>query len=241
MPTYEYECQACGHNMEAVQRITESPLIECPACHQPRLQRLISATSFQLKGAAPRPVGPVLADMAKGVDADFTRVTLDCPGLAKAPFLELYAVRDGEPGVRLVSACKVDAAGYRAVLVDRGFVAQSISARPPVDAADTTPFSLTGVFRKPDKPSFVTPPNDVAGNHWYWRDHAAMAKALRTSAPAPQVLMAETPTNPDWKALVPAPVPADIPNRHLEYALTWFGLAAALARHGKGQRRLRRE
>ncbi|HQP21569.1 MAG TPA: SURF1 family protein, partial [Phenylobacterium sp.] len=121
------------------------------------------------------------------------------------------------------------AAGYRAVLVDRGFVAQSISARPPVDAADTTPFSLTGVFRKPDKPSFVTPPNDVAGNHWYWRDHAAMAKALRTSAPAPQVLMAETPTNPDWKALVPAPVPADIPNRHLEYALTWFGLAAALA------------
>ncbi len=182
-----------------------------------------------LQSAAPRPVGPVLADMAKGGDADFTRVTLYCPGLSKAPFLELYAVRDGEPGVRLVSACKVDAAGYRAVLVDRGFVDQSISARPPVDAADTTPFSLTGVFRKPDKPSFVTPPNDVAGNHWYWRDHAAMAKALRTSAPAPQVLMAETPTNPDWKALVPAPVPADIPNRHLEYALTWFGLAAALA------------
>lgn len=50
MPTYEYECQACGHNMEAVQRITESPLIECPACQKPRLQRLISATSFQLKG-----------------------------------------------------------------------------------------------------------------------------------------------------------------------------------------------
>lgn len=182
-----------------------------------------------LQSAPARPVGPVLADMAKGGDADFTRVTLDCPGLAKAPFLELYAVRDGEPGVRLVSACKVDAAGYGAVLVDRGFVAQSVSARPPVDPADRTPFALTGVFRKPDKPSFVTPPNDVGGDHWYWRDHPAMAKALGAGPPAPQVLMAETATNPDWKALVPAPVPADIPNRHLEYALTWFGLAAALA------------
>ena len=40
--------------------------------------------------------------------------------------------------------------------------------------------------------------------------------------------MAETPTNPEWAALVPAPIPAEIANRHLEYALTWYGLAAAL-------------
>lgn len=50
MPIYEYECQACGRQMEAQQRITESPLVDCPTCHQPRLQRLISATSFTLKG-----------------------------------------------------------------------------------------------------------------------------------------------------------------------------------------------
>jgi putative FmdB family regulatory protein len=50
MPTYEYECQACGRQMEAVQRITEPPLVDCPACNQPRLQRLISGTSFILKG-----------------------------------------------------------------------------------------------------------------------------------------------------------------------------------------------
>ena len=47
--------------------------------------------------------------------------------------------------------------------------------------------------------------------------------------PAPVFLMAETSTNPGWQALVPAPLPAEITNRHLEYALTWFGLAAALA------------
>lgn len=50
MPTYEYECQACGHKLEAFQRITETPLVDCPACQKPRLQRLISATAFQLKG-----------------------------------------------------------------------------------------------------------------------------------------------------------------------------------------------
>jgi surfeit locus 1 family protein len=55
-----------------------------------------------------------------------------------------------------------------------------------------------------------------------------MAKALNAPAPAPVFLFAETPTNPELPALVPAPLPGEIPNRHLEYALTWFGLAAAL-------------
>ena len=42
-------------------------------------------------------------------------------------------------------------------------------------------------------------------------------------------LLAETSSNPDWAALKPAPLPAEIPNNHLQYVLTWFGLAAALA------------
>jgi surfeit locus 1 family protein len=40
--------------------------------------------------------------------------------------------------------------------------------------------------------------------------------------------MAETSSNPEWQALKPAPLPVDIPNDHLQYALTWFGLAGAL-------------
>jgi putative FmdB family regulatory protein len=50
MPTYEYRCQSCAHELEAFQSIKDAPLTECPACRQPRLERLISATSFQLKG-----------------------------------------------------------------------------------------------------------------------------------------------------------------------------------------------
>lgn len=50
MPIYEYRCQACGHELEATQRIVESPLTLCPACNQPTLERLISMSSFHLKG-----------------------------------------------------------------------------------------------------------------------------------------------------------------------------------------------
>lgn len=50
MPTYEYRCQECAHELEAFQSIKDAPLADCPACGKPRLERLISATSFQLKG-----------------------------------------------------------------------------------------------------------------------------------------------------------------------------------------------
>ena len=50
MPTYEYQCQACGHQLEAFQRITESALKDCPACNKPSLERLISGGAFHLKG-----------------------------------------------------------------------------------------------------------------------------------------------------------------------------------------------
>ena len=43
MPTYEYECDACGHRMDAFQSITESPLRKCPACGRLKLRRLIGA------------------------------------------------------------------------------------------------------------------------------------------------------------------------------------------------------
>ncbi len=50
MPYYEYRCEACNHEIEAKQRITDAPLVECPACGTDGLKRLISATSFVLKG-----------------------------------------------------------------------------------------------------------------------------------------------------------------------------------------------
>lgn len=181
-----------------------------------------------LKTTPAQPAASVLDAARRGADVDFRRVAADCPGLGGAPFLEIYSLRAGQVGSRLISACALKAGAYGTLLVDRGFVADTISARPPSDGSDRTPLTVTGVLRVPEPANFVTPPNEPAANRWYSRDLAAMAAALGAPAPAPLMLMAETATNPDWKALAPAPLPADIPNRHLEYALTWFGLAGAL-------------
>ncbi len=50
MPIYEYACKACGHQMEAMQKMSDAPLTDCPACGKPELAKQISAAGFRLKG-----------------------------------------------------------------------------------------------------------------------------------------------------------------------------------------------
>lgn len=50
MPIYEYQCTHCGRTLEVMQKITDEPLETCPSC-KGKLRRLISLTSFQLKGS----------------------------------------------------------------------------------------------------------------------------------------------------------------------------------------------
>ena len=50
MPIYEYQCQACQHQMETLQKISDDPLRVCPACNEPALKKLVSASAFRLKG-----------------------------------------------------------------------------------------------------------------------------------------------------------------------------------------------
>jgi putative FmdB family regulatory protein len=50
MPIYEYECAACRHRFEALQKISDKPLKQCPECGKPKLHKLMSAPSFRLKG-----------------------------------------------------------------------------------------------------------------------------------------------------------------------------------------------
>ena len=51
MPIYEYRCEACGHEHDELQKISDDPLKDCPACTEPALKRLISAPWFRLKGS----------------------------------------------------------------------------------------------------------------------------------------------------------------------------------------------
>ena len=50
MPIYEYRCGACGHHLEALQKLSEGPLRKCPDCGKSQLRRLMSAPQFRLKG-----------------------------------------------------------------------------------------------------------------------------------------------------------------------------------------------
>ena len=82
MPIYEYRCSACGHELEALQKLSDAPLLNCPACAQDALTKLLSAAGFQLKGSGwyatdfkgsgSKPAAKTEADKAgegKGADA----------------------------------------------------------------------------------------------------------------------------------------------------------------------------
>jgi|TARA_Y100000310_G_scaffold321335_1_gene378812 putative FmdB family regulatory protein len=50
MPIYEYQCGACGHRLEKLQRLADEPLLDCPECSRTALTKLVSAAAFRLKG-----------------------------------------------------------------------------------------------------------------------------------------------------------------------------------------------
>jgi putative FmdB family regulatory protein len=51
MPIYEYACKSCGHAFDALQKMSDDPLTECPDCGQAELKKLLSAPNFRLKGS----------------------------------------------------------------------------------------------------------------------------------------------------------------------------------------------
>ena len=177
-----------------------------------------------LQSAPPQPLDGVLRRAANDPDIDYVRVRATCPDIETAPYLRLYSVKDGYAGWRIIAACPLTGGSYGAILVDRGFLDQRLK----LTAGQTISTPIVGILRRGDTRNFVTPRNDPAQNLWYGRDIAAMAQALGVSKPAPTYLMLEQPAPPPGGPAV-APLPSDIPNNHLQYAITWFGLALALA------------
>ncbi len=169
----------------------------------------------------PAPLEQVLASDAP----EFRQVIATCRGLNTAAFVELRTIDRGEAGVRLASACPLS--DGTTIMVDRGFVRQDDTARPAVDAARSMPVTFAGVLRQPTKASGMTPAPQ--GLVFYGRDNEAMAKALGVTGPVSSwVLYAATAINPEVPQVHPVVPPPAFTNNHLGYALTWFGLAAAL-------------
>jgi surfeit locus 1 family protein len=172
-----------------------------------------------LQAAPARPLSEVLKS---GGDLNFVRVSFDCPGLLDGPRGKVYGVQDGKIAYRQMAACPAPAGA--SVLVDVGY--EDCGAEKPLP-----PFAgpLVGILRKPDARTFVTPPDQPAAKLWYWRDLPSIAMALGAPPPLPVFVALERGPQPGSGCrLARAPIPTDIPNRHFEYALTWFGLAASL-------------
>jgi surfeit locus 1 family protein len=119
-------------------------------------------------------------------------------------------------------------AGGSIVLVNRGFV--PTDRKLPATRAEGTPrgsVDIVGYMRWPEARGTFTPADDPKTNVWYVRDPKAMAEAHKWTVAAPFYIDQESPVPPGG---LPKPGKIDVkmPNNHLQYALTWLGLALAL-------------
>jgi len=142
---------------------------------------------------------------------------------------ELYlnaTSRRGDAGFHIVTPFIL--ADGTALLVDRGFVPTERKApesRAAGEIASET--SVSGLLRLPEKPGWFTPANEPEKNSWFSIDLAAMAQAAGLDRVSPFYLDADATPNPGgWPQ--GGQTITDLPNSHLQYALTWFGLALAL-------------
>ena len=143
-------------------------------------------------------------------------------------YLNLESTR-GDPGFHVVTPLMLRDGS--ALLVDRGFVPTQKKA-PPTRAEGELggTVNVTGLVRVPvdGKPSWFTPDNDPARNSWFYVDVAAMAKAAGIEHTLPYYVDADSSPNPGgWPQ--GGQTLTDLPNNHLQYAITWYALAVALA------------
>jgi surfeit locus 1 family protein len=115
------------------------------------------------------------------------------------------------------------------VLIDRGFV--PLDRKDPATRAQGAPhgtINIVGIMRWPEQSGSFTPAPDLKANVWYARDTKAIAAAKHWSLDAPFYIDQESPVPPGGLPL-PAKLELHLPDNHLQYAITWFGLAFGLA------------
>jgi cytochrome oxidase assembly protein ShyY1 len=118
------------------------------------------------------------------------------------------------------------------VVIDTGFVANTMQQREIEDRAVNKlvtgePVTLTGYLRFPESGGLLTPAENRNARLWFTRDHLAMARTLGWGAVAPFYIDLETP-DPANGIPKPGPLTPHLRDEHMQYAITWFSLAAAL-------------
>jgi len=131
-----------------------------------------------------------------------------------------------EPGYWVFTPATLQGGGT--VMVNRGFVPdgrQDQKTRPQGEIAG--PVQITGALRWPEERHWFTPNDEPAHNLWFSADPAAMAAAKGVGPVAPFYVEQESPTPPGGLPR-PGKLVVSLPDNHLQYALTWFGLALVL-------------
>lgn len=118
------------------------------------------------------------------------------------------------------------------VVINAGFVQNTMQERAQEDRAVTplvtnAPVTLTGYLRFPEKAGTLTPNENPAKRLWFTRDHLAMARVLGWGDVAPFYIDLESPA-PASGIPKPGPLDVHLKDDHLQYAITWFGLAGAV-------------
>ena len=182
------------------------------------------------QAAAPVPLADIEALAARGGDVDYRRVT------ATGRYLNdkerhFFATYNGMSGFYIYTPLQLD--DGRLLLVNRGFVPydrKEPKTREQGELVGEQAIAGLARARLPGKPSSLLPDNDVAKNIFYWKDLDAMAASdgLVQSRVVPFFVDADSTANPGGLPVGGVTI-VDLPNDHLQYAVTWYGLAAALS------------
>jgi surfeit locus 1 family protein len=180
-------------------------------------------------GAAPVPIGATMQTLPPGEDFAYLHVA------AKGRFLhdkERYLYAPSPQGLAWHVYAPLELGPGLIVWVNRGLVPDASKA-PATRAAGQVDglTEVRGVVRLMPMPTLFTPRNDVAGNLWYWPDLNAMtASAFPDGSVKAMGLFVEADAEPAPPGGLPrgGVTRIALPNRHLEYALTWYGLATTL-------------
>ncbi|MBB2754327.1 UNVERIFIED_ORG: surfeit locus 1 family protein [Rhizobium aethiopicum] len=179
--------------------------------------------------AAPVPLADIEAMAATGGDIEYRKVTATGRYINNKE-RHFFATWRGQTGFYVYTPLEL--ADGRALLVNRGFVPyENKEPEMRMQGQLTDQQTVTGLAREklPGKPSWVVPDNDVAKNIFYWKDLDVMAESvgLDKARVIPFFVDADSTPNPAGLP-IGGVTQVDLPNDHLQYAFTWYGLAAVL-------------
>ncbi|MBB2706643.1 MULTISPECIES: SURF1 family protein [Rhizobium] len=181
------------------------------------------------QAAAPVPLADIEAIAASGGDIEYRKVTATGRYINNKE-RHFFATWRGQTGFYVYTPLEL--ADGRVLFVNRGFVPyENKEPEMRMQGQLTDQQTVTGLARAklPGKPSSLVPDNDVAKNIFYWKDLDVMAESvgLEKGRVIPFFIDADSTPNPAGLP-IGGVTQVDLPNDHLQYAFTWYGLAAVL-------------